>query len=94
MALVEARRDRRIDADGTERRIADRAGAAMLRARMLARELEVRLDAGHPVAPLPIVTGLDAADRAVRRSDELVANSCAPVPASLNAPSVLDLPAA
>ena len=63
VALVEGRRHRRVEVDDAG--VADRAGAEIARRRTLARDLNVGFDTGDPIAPLPIVAALDAADRTV-----------------------------
>src|SRR5262249_57844842 len=62
LALDELRRHRRIEIDNG--RIADRAGADIARRCALPRHLDVAFEASHPIARLPIVAGLHAADDA------------------------------
>src|SRR5262249_15876606 len=62
VALDEVRRHRRIEVD--DGRIADRAGTDIARRCALPRHLDVAFEAGHPIARLPIVAGLHAADDA------------------------------
>ena len=62
MALHEVRRHRRIEPGS---RIADCAGTDIVRRGSLPRHLDVGFEAGNPIARLPIVAGLDAADCAV-----------------------------
>src|SRR5438445_12957876 len=62
MALHEVRGHRRIEPGS---RIADCAGTDIVRRCSLPRHLDVGFEAGNPIARLPIVTGLDAADCAV-----------------------------
>ena len=57
------RRHRRIEIDDAG--IAHRARAQIARRRTLARDLDVGFDAAHPIAPLPVVAALDAADRTI-----------------------------
>ncbi len=61
VALHEARRHRRIEADG---RIADCAGTDIVRRCALPRLLNVGFETRNPIACLPIVSGLHAADYA------------------------------